>query len=72
MGLDKPSPSHYSKYNAETDRRGYPRTDTRRPTKTNKGNDKEEYMRNAARESRHMLKGSFGEESWKVALEPEC
>lgn len=27
-------------------------------------------MITAARESRHKLKGSFGEETWKVALEP--
>ncbi len=29
-------------------------------------------MRAAARESSHKLKGSFGEASWKVALEPGC
>ncbi len=38
----------------------------------NKGNDKEEYMLTAARESSHQLRGSFGEVSWKVALEPGC
>ncbi len=27
-------------------------------------------MPTAARESRYKLKGSFGEETWKVALEP--
>ena len=37
-----------------------------------KGNDKEEYMTAAARENGYKLKSRFGEESWKVALEPEC
>ena len=38
---------------------------------TNKGNDKEEYMMSAARENGQRLRGCFGEELWKVALEPE-
>lgn len=29
-------------------------------------------MSAAAREGSHMLRGSFGEASWKVALEPGC
>jgi len=29
-------------------------------------------MTTAAREGSHKLKGRFGEESWKVALEPGC
>ena len=36
------------------------------------GNDKEEYTMTAARESSRRLGGCFGEELWKVALEPEC
>jgi len=36
-----------------------------------KGNEKEEYTTTAVRESRRRLKGCFGEELWKVALEPE-
>lgn len=36
-----------------------------------KGNEKEEYAMTAAREGRRRLRGCFGEELWKVALEPE-
>ena len=37
-----------------------------------KGNDKEEYTMSAVRENGRSLRGRFGEELWKVALEPEC
>lgn len=35
-----------------------------------KGDDREEYMRTAARERRQKLGVSFGEDLWNVALEP--
>ena len=39
----------------------------------NKGLEKEEYMRIPLSErTAHGLRGSFREEVWKVALEPEC
>lgn len=37
-----------------------------------KGDDKEEYTISAVRENGHLLRDRFGEELWKVALEPEC